>query len=47
MEILISAFQGGFKFLTDCKLFDIPLLYILIGMAVLGLVISFVAGRKE
>lgn len=47
MENLIFAFQSCFKFLTDCKLFEIPILYILIGTAVLGLVISFLTGKKE
>ena len=46
MELITALFNGVFGFITDNKILGVPILYILIGMAVLGLVMSFLVGKK-
>lgn len=47
MDSLFSMIRAGFDFFADHDLFGIPLLYIFIGMAVFGLVISFLKGKGK
>lgn len=47
MDSFFDLFKGAFEFLNSHSLFDISLLWWFIGLAVLGLVISFLKGKKE
>lgn len=46
MDDFFALFKGAFSFLNEHKLFEISLLWWFIGLSVLGLVISFIKGKK-
>lgn len=47
MDNLVQMIKAGFDFFAGHDLFGISLLWWFIGLAVLGLVVSFLKGGKE
>lgn len=47
LQAVLTTIQTAFGFLTDFQLFGIPVLYIFIGVAVVGLVLNFIKGERK
>lgn len=47
MTDILECFGSVFAWLTSWDLFGVPYLYIVVGIALLGLIMSFIKGKKD